>query len=132
MMHAAPLKWIVAIVLLSAACGGGAPLYGPPTESVCATDSTLTYESFGKPFMDEYCIRCHASTLHGADRNGAPAFHDFDTLPGIKNVANHIDETTAAGPASVNLGMPNSGKIPSEAERKLLGEWIACGTPAGG
>lgn len=125
------MKWIAAAMLAAAACGGGTPLYGPPTGAVCPADSTLTYASFGKSFMDEYCTRCHASTLHGAARHGAPAFHDFDTLAGIKNVADHIDETTAAGPVSVNEGMPDSGKLPSEAERTLLGEWIACGTPAG-
>ena len=125
------MKSFAAAVLLAASGGCGTPLYGPPTGSVCPPDSTLTYASFGKPFMEEYCTRCHSSTLHGSDRHGAPAFHDFDTLSGIKNVSDHIDETTAAGPASVNEGMPDSGKLPGVAQRELLGEWIACGMPAG-
>jgi hypothetical protein len=91
--------------------------------------STLTYENFGKPFMDKYCNRCHSSEREGADRHGAPSFHDFDTLFGIKAVSDHIDETTAAGPAAFNDGMPQDGKIPTRAERFDLGEWIACGMP---
>lgn len=106
------------------------PLFGPPTESVCPPASTLTYDNFGKPFMEQYCTRCHATDLVGADRHGAPSFHDFDTIFGIRAVSEHIDETTASGPAATNTSMPNdSGASPTLAERKLLGEWIACGMP---
>jgi hypothetical protein len=110
-------------------CGGTGALYGPPTESVCPQGSTLSYEGFGKPFMERYCTRCHAASLRGSQRMGAPSFHDFDTLFGIKVVFDHIDETTAAGPASTNLGMPPDKPAPSVEERKQLGEWIACGMP---
>jgi hypothetical protein len=47
----------------------------------------------------------------------------------IKVVFDHIDETTAAGPASTNTGMPPDRPAPSVEERKQLGEWIACGMP---
>ena len=104
-------------------------IFGAPTESVCPADSTLTYENFGKPFMAAYCTQCHAVALRGEDRMGAPSFHDFDTIYGIKAVANHIDETTAAGPAATNEGMPEDGPFPTLEERKQLGEWIACGMP---
>lgn len=111
-------------------CGGEeAELFGPPTESTCPTPSTLTYTNFGKPFMERYCTRCHNSELVGDDRMGAPSFHDFDTLFGIKAVSDHIDETTAAGPAVVNRGMPQNGLVPTDDERLQLGEWIACGMP---
>jgi len=60
---------------------------------------------------------------------GGPSFHDFDTLFGIRAVSDHIDETTAAGPAAVNDGMPEDGPFPTLLERKKLGEWIACGLP---
>jgi hypothetical protein len=110
-------------------CGGTGALYGPPTESECLQGSTLTYEEFGKPFMERYCTRCHAASLRGAQRMGAPSFHDFDSLFGIKVVADHIDETTAAGPATTNAGMPPDKPAPSLEERKQLGVWIACGMP---
>jgi len=110
-------------------CGDEEEIFGPPTESVCPPTSTLTYNNFGKAFMTTYCTRCHSSELEGPDRQGAPSFHDFDTLYGIKAVSNHIDETTAAGPAAINKGMPDGVPKPTDAERYQLGEWIACGMP---
>jgi hypothetical protein len=116
------------IVLLASACEK--PVFGPPTQSTCPDDSQLTYESFGKPFMEKYCTECHSSTKRGDDRMGAPTFHDFDTLFGIMAVSDHIDETSAAGPAAVNEGMPQDGPFPTLLERRKLGEWIACGMPS--
>ena len=110
-------------------CAGEEPLFGPPTESVCPPSSTLTYNNCGKPFMEKYCTQCHHSELVGAARQGAPSFHDFDTLFGIKAVSDHIDFTTAAGPAATNDSMPPEGPYPTMAERLQLGEWIACGMP---
>ena len=118
----------IAFVLALAGCGGN-PVFGPPTEATCPQGSTLTYENFGKGFMTHYCTKCHSSELKGADRMGAPSFHDFDTVFGIRAVSDHIDETTAAGPAAVNDGMPQSEPFPTLEERKQLGEWIACGMP---
>jgi hypothetical protein len=124
-----------ALVVLGLAVGIGAascgdePLFGPPTESVCPPTQTLTYDNFGRPFMEAYCTRCHDSRLMGEDRMGAPSFHDFDTLFGIRAVSNHVDETTAYGPAAMNDSMPPDGAKPTDAERVQLGEWIACGMP---
>ncbi len=118
------------LLLALAACSGHDSVFGPPTESVCPPQGTaLTYTNFGQPFMESYCTRCHSSERTGAARNGAPSFHDFDTLFGIKAVSDHIDETTAAGPAATNTGMPSDGKQPTPDERLQLGEWIACGMP---
>jgi hypothetical protein len=131
--------WMAA--LLATACSDS--VFGPPTESTCPPDSTLTYENFGKPFMEKYCTACHDEDLRGVDRNGAPSFHDFDTLFGVRAVSNHIDETSAAGPAATNTGMPpdecpstpggpldRSCPRPTMAERTQLGQWIACGLPS--
>ena len=104
-------------------------VFGPPTQSTCPPNSTLTYDNFGKSFMERFCTRCHSSTLEGAARHGAPSFHDFDTQFGVKGVSNHIDETTAAGPAATNTGMPPDGPKPTLEERLQLGEWIACDVP---
>lgn len=110
-------------------CSGEESVFGPPTESTCPQGSTLTYDNFGRQFVESYCTRCHDSAKTGADRQGAPSFHDFDTLFGIRAVADHIDQTTASGPAATNTGMPPSAPTPSLAEREMLGEWIACGAP---
>jgi uncharacterized membrane protein len=103
---------------------------GPLTETTCPPASTLTYENFGKSFVESYCTDCHSSELSGDARNGAPSFHDFDTLAGIRAVANHIDQTSGIGPAAENRNMPPEGEPqPTDAEREMLAEWIACNAP---
>ncbi len=118
------------LFLALAGCPDDPPLYGPPTESVCPPGSTLTWTSFGMQFMQSYCTKCHDSNKYGADRMGAPGFHDFDTLFGVKAVKEHVDWTTASGPTSTNTSMPPEGQpAPTLEERRMLGEWIACGLP---
>ena len=100
---------------------------GPPTGATCPPDgTTLTYDSFGAPFMATYCTRCHATTLRGADRQGAPLYHDFDYYGGVMAVARHIDEWTGAGPDATNTQMPPDEPAPSLEERQQLAEWLAC------
>lgn len=118
------MKYLLLSVVL-AACGSE----GGPTGTVCPQASTLTYDNFGKQFMDTYCIRCHSSALTGNDRFGAPRGHDYDTLAGVQAMPEHIDETSAAGPDAVNTAMPPGAPFPSESERRQLGEWLACGAP---
>ena len=105
------------------------PVAGVPTESVCPISSTLTYANFGQAFFSSYCQRCHASTVTGLARMGAPADHTFDAVEEIRPLEMHIDELAAAGPAAVNTVMPPDGAMPTEAERRQLGEWLACGSP---
>jgi cytochrome c5 len=112
-------------------CGcGSEPVLGPPTNAICPpAGSTLTYANFGQQFMTTYCTRCHSSTLTGAARMGATAFHDFDTIEGIRPLLDHIDETAGAGPDATNDSMPPNGTKPSLAERQMLAEWLACQAP---
>jgi hypothetical protein len=120
---------LISLVAAALAGCGSQPLFGPPTETVCPPGSTLTYDNFGRTFMESYCTECHSSELTGADRQGAPSFHDFDTIFGIRAVSNHIDETTASGPAATNDSMPPHDPRPTLAEREMLAEWIACAMP---
>jgi hypothetical protein len=122
------VRALALVLALLVACGPDS-IWGPPTQSVCPPTQTLTYDNFGRKFMNDYCLECHHSELVGADRMGAPSFHDFDTWYGIEAVKNHIDETTAAGPAAINDGMPQTAPFPTLEERRKLGEWIACGLP---
>ena len=39
-------------------------------------------------------------------RNGAPLYHDFDTLLGVLEVPDHIDEQAGWGPKAHNNFMP--------------------------
>jgi hypothetical protein len=123
------IELALSLTLALAAAGCSDSVFGPPTESVCPPGSTLTWTNFGQKFMTDYCTRCHDSKLMGAARQGAPSFHDFETRSGVMVVRNHIDETTASGPAATNTGMPPAGPKPTLEERQKLGEWLACGVP---
>lgn len=127
-------SWALLVATVSVAlggCGSDDPTAEPkPTGSTCPTGSTLTYETFGRHFMETYCTRCHSSAVKGDQRQGAPDDHNFDTLENIHATEfEHIDQQAAAGPNAVNTVMPPSDPRPSEAERKQLGEWLACDAP---
>jgi hypothetical protein len=99
----------------------------------------LTWDNFGKPFMDKYCIVCHQQSLPRSKRNGAPLYHDFDTLETTLDFPDHIDEQAGSGPNATNEFMPPDrcpstpgGGIdvdcmkPTLQERKDLAVWLAC------
>lgn len=110
------------------------------TEAVCPSPPPgLTWDNFGQKFMADYCTVCHSSTLNHAQRNGAPLYHDYDSLHGVLSIPDHIDKYAAAGPASVNTEMPPNrcpsipgGSLnrdcpqPTEEERTNLALWLAC------
>jgi cytochrome c5 len=102
---------------------------GPPTGSTCPEGSTLTWDTFGKEFMTSYCTRCHSTSLHGADRQGAPSDHNFNSAELVREELDHTDESAAAGPDAINTSMPIGAPTPTEDERRKLGEWLACGAP---
>lgn len=96
--------------------------------ATCPSDSKLTYADDIQPIMEKYCVSCHSSELTGTSaRMCAPGDHNFETEDGLIEEAHHVDLSAAAGPDSVNTQMPPKGyPAPSEAERKKLGEWLAC------
>lgn len=102
-------------LLFPLGCGDG---LGDPTGSTCPTDSTLTYENFGQSFFSNNCLRCHAST----------ETPHFNTQQEIQAEIEEIDRAAASGPNGTNTFMPEDKDIP-EADRKKLGEWLACGAP---
>ncbi len=116
-------------------CCSEETVLGPPTETPCPPTSTITYENFGRAFMEDFCVNCHSSTKVGEERMGATKDHDFDTLLGIRQVANHIDQTAGIGPASANRNMPpadSEQEKPADSDRERLAEWISCGAPSDG
>jgi len=100
-----------------AACGSGP---GDSTGSTCPTTQTLTYANFGQAFIQTHCLACHSA-------NG-PESPKLDTLVQVRAAAGDIDKSAAAGPNGVNTYMPDGGSV-DEAERRKLGEWLACGAP---
>lgn len=116
---------IVGLLPCIAACSGASP-EPTSTETPCDLSSPLSYDNFGRSFMEKYCTRCHHSELRGSQRQGASLYHDFDTELGVILVWEHVDQYAAAGPASVNEMMPPDGDKPSLEERTQLGQWVAC------
>ncbi len=102
-------------------------VYASLADRPCPAGSTLSYANFGAQFFTTYCERCHASTNLGLARNGAPTGVSFDTLMQIQTLRSVI--WNMAG--DKNTMMPAMGQKPSVAERTQLGEWLACGAPAG-
>ena len=99
------------------ACGSGP---GDPTGSTCPPTSTLTYSNFGQAFMQDHCLACHSAS--------GPESPKFDSIAKIRAASGDIDRSAAAGPNAVNTYMPEGGSV-DEAERRKLGEWLACGAP---
>ena len=132
------LALVLALPLLLAhgdgGCGGedddGAIEFGPPTGAVCPDGGTeLTYANFGAPFFETYCQRCHSADVTGADRQGAPADHNFDSQFEALAFKDHIDRMAGAGPDAVNEQMPIGQPVPTLEERQQLSEWLACDAP---
>ena len=110
----------VSLLLVAAglsACGSGP---GDSTGSTCPTDSALTYTNFGQAFMQSHCLACHSAA--------GPESPKLDTLAQVQAAAGDIDRSAAAGPNAVNTYMPEGASV-DEAERRKLGEWLACGAP---
>src|SRR5664279_2444591 len=143
------MRTLVLSVVLLVGCGDKPT----PTGTTCADPdpltgtTTLTWDNFGHDFMFKYCTNCHAFNVRWAHRNGAPTYHDFDSLFGVMEVAswnpNHIDEQTGWGPNAHNNFMPGDGTHgrcpsipggvldedcpePTGEERTSLAVWIAC------
>lgn len=93
-------------------------------ERPCPSDSIVSFENFGAPFMLDHCKGCHSATLPEDMRQMAPVDVNFDDLQDIRDQAQRI----WARSADHNVTMPPVGG-PSDEERRLLGEWLACGVP---
>lgn len=78
--------------------------------------------------MHKYCVRCHAESVPLSQRHGAPGDHDFDTEQGVSDNAEHIASVAASGGSASNRSMPpdGAGAMPSDAERAVLGRYLAC------
>lgn len=117
------VRALLSVALLAAAGAGVSGCGDEPgvdTGSPCPSDSTLTYENFGQAFMQTNCLACHGSK--------GPESPKFDTVDQVRAHSMAIDEQAAAGPGGVNTKMPEGGSVP-EADRRKLGEWLACGAP---
>ena len=123
--RAAQLALALALLAGSAACsdeaaGGGEP--PPDPNSQKCQDSALSYQNFAAPFMITWCRGCHGAGQPVAMRQDAPAGVDFDTAEPVRATSARI-LVRATGELPT---MPPVGG-PSDEERALLAEWLACG-----
>ena len=102
------------VLLALAACSD------EPRPVECTT-SPLTYDNFGEPFVLDWCRGCHSSALPAGMRQLAPLDVNFDTRDDVRDWSPRI--LAVAGTSRI---MPPAGG-PSDHERELLVEWLACG-----
>jgi len=91
----------------------------------CAT-VRLSYETFGAPFLQEYCLRCHRVTREtDLQRLDAPQGIDFDTL----GLALEFKKRIRLRAAELGDMPPRLMPVPkpSREERIQLADWIDCG-----
>jgi len=115
------MRKLFALALFVAACDS-------PTGSTCPPTDPPTYASFGQQFFADYCQDCHSAA--STNRHDAPGDLNFDSEDEIKKHASDIDSEAAAGPDATNTSMPekspNVMTLPSDDERRLLGQYLAC------
>ncbi len=106
------------------ACVALAACDSPWESASCPPGGTdLTYESFGKSFIQRHCQTCHAS--NAKDRRGAPEASALDEHDDVIAWIDRIYERSTGE----NPSMPPGPDDPPEAEREALEEWLACGAP---
>jgi uncharacterized membrane protein len=124
--RAARLGLLLGAGLVCAGCSGEAEGPGgeppPDPDSQRCQESTLTYQNFAAPFVITWCRGCHGEAQPVAMRQDAPVGVNFDTAEQVRGSSVRI-LARATGPEA---SMPPVGG-PSDEERALLAEWIACG-----
>ncbi len=93
-------------------------------ERPCPPESTVDAQNFGIPFLLTHCNGCHGGAVTGDERQGAPPEVTFDNMDQVRMQLDRIWERSGDD----NNTMPPAGG-PTEEERALLGEWLACGGP---
>jgi mono/diheme cytochrome c family protein len=103
----------LALSVVSSACTTDTSSGITQAEVVCPTDSTLTYANFGQAFFTDNCLSCHTSKERPTLTSQAAI---------LANKAVIIRE------AVTSTSMPEDASM-DIAERRMLGEWLACGAP---
>jgi hypothetical protein len=83
-----------------------------------------TWTNYAQGFFAMYCTRCHATTVTGAARNGAPDGYDWDDETSVRA---HLDKIRNA--VGVGNFMPFNPPDPSCAERRRIVRWIDADAP---
>ena len=83
----------------------------------------MTYALQIKPLLDMHCVGCHASTVHGDARHGAPDGMDYDTYDGAKAAEPKLTAKVDEGlmPIDATTHQPNPL---SEPDKSLFHAWL--------
>ena len=106
------------LLVVWGALGCGDKLYNDVSSApgVDAGEGPVTYAVHIKPILDSNCTSCHASSLTGGDRNGAPADFNFDNYSVSKAGAVEANE-------QIQPGFMPPGGLPKE-EKGLFQQWL--------
>lgn len=109
--------WHMSLALLLSACQSQEPVEGPD----CSRAPALTYENFGRGFLERNCTGCHSSYLTDmAERNYAPISVNLNTYADALLWVDRIDVRTVE-----DQDMPPAGGLSSN-DLDMLHEWLAC------
>lgn len=103
-----------------AGCGAEAPCDDPVNPP--------TYAGEIAPLLARSCLPCHAASVRGANRQGAPLTVNYDTREEVLTQAAGIIERAASASAPMP---PRSSGLPrlSSSESLRLRQWKNCGGP---
>ncbi|MEO8705583.1 MAG: hypothetical protein ABI867_36470 [Kofleriaceae bacterium] len=101
------------IAMLLGACGSSGSPTGIETLT-CETPTTLTYENFGAALVEDACLECHRG-------KESPSLTTQALLQA--NADDVLDN------AVYTDAMPEGNDGMTLEERRMLGEWLACGAP---
>jgi uncharacterized membrane protein len=107
------VRAIFACNLIFAACATDLSTGIDTSTLTCPTDSTLSYETYGKVAIEQHCLSCHATKEKPR----------LNTLEEIR-----ANRSAILGAAVGSTRMPAGNDMPLP-DRELLGEWLACGAP---
>lgn len=107
----------ILLMLLVSACRTGED--APPYD--CLRTPPLSYENFGKGFLERNCTGCHSSYLVSPEeRNYAPLSVNLNTYADAVQWWERIEARTIT-----DLNMPPAGGL-LDADLEQLGEWLYC------
>jgi uncharacterized membrane protein len=100
------------LAALAVACTADTSTGIAASEVICPSGSTLTYENFGQAFVNDTCLACHVSQR--------PTLTTQAAVQASADAIIRVAVTSSQMPAGASLAVE---------ERRLLGEWLACGAP---
>jgi uncharacterized membrane protein len=103
---------------------GGCPSLEQPLAQPGDNIDGDNFATFAGPFFGSFCTRCHASTVVGADRNGAPDGLNWDSESTVRANLSRIRIAVGVG----NF-MPPSAPKPTCAERERMVRWLDADAP---